>query len=177
MAKAKKVNCPKCGKSCDCYYAGDVNAEPRFDRYQYIVDEYCLACPHCGHEERKREDGGQAGYDDKLTDCPFCGVSCRDHQGISFLERTKKITAARKKAGHGRNLCPRCGKRKMTCEYLGDRGGADHHHYTWDHRCPCGFHDQLTRLVHIKRLEEDDQPEILPTYGPGKKGGCPGHKG
>lgn len=90
----EKKKCPACGGECQCYYAGDVNAEPQFSNYQYIVDEYCLVCLACGREERRREDGGQTGYMENPTACPFCGVSYRDHRGLDTLKRMRKTNNA-----------------------------------------------------------------------------------
>lgn len=74
-----KPKCPKCHKDCKCLYVGDVNSEPRFANYQYIVDEYRLICSHCGYEESRREDGGQSGYLENATCCPFCGKDNLHH--------------------------------------------------------------------------------------------------
>lgn len=60
--------CPKCGGEAKCFHDGDVGAGNRF------IDQYRLECSHCGHKESTHVDGGDSGWNDHFTDCPYCGA-------------------------------------------------------------------------------------------------------
>jgi Zn finger protein HypA/HybF involved in hydrogenase expression len=192
MAKAK---CPECGKMGECYYLGNTSITHN------ILDDYRFICPHCGLDKMETVDGGEVGGEERLTNCPFCrndnlhhpggGLTMPQAEKLALETRMKKaglcptcgqrLPAKTAPAESGKpkitkrkddELCPRCGEHKLSCEYLGDLGGADHHRHVWEHNCQCGFHDQLTRLADIKQRPERGAP---PEYGAGKEGGCPGH--
>lgn len=59
--------CPKCSKPGQCVHHGDVSAS---DRY---VDLYTFECPHCGYQDKTYVDGGESGWNDHFTECPYCG--------------------------------------------------------------------------------------------------------
>jgi len=59
--------CPKCKKEGKCEHHGDVSKSTRY------IDRYTFTCVECGHYEEAFEDGGEAGWNDGPTQCPFCG--------------------------------------------------------------------------------------------------------
>ena len=90
-----------------------------------------------------------------------------------------------------KTVCPKCGKGQIICTYLGPMPDAYYPCHGWRHECTnptCGFAKRFN-------VEEEnlDLPGFPPDFsgipiitpdgdgyveeiGPGKKGGCPGHK-
>ncbi|MFH2136625.1 MAG: hypothetical protein ABII19_03300 [Patescibacteria group bacterium] len=174
MAKAK---CPECGKMGECYYLGNSSITHN------ILDDYRFICPHCGFDKKETMDGGEVGWQENLTNCPFCHAEMLHHPGGMPMEEAEKLAnAARARAAgfcptcrqrlpekKGDDLCPKCGKHKITCKYLGDQGAVDHC-YTWEHTCPCGYHNEFTQFG----CAGQEMANEVPPDGPGKSGGCPG---
>lgn len=70
------------------------------------------------------------------------------------------------------NVCPKCGREQIVCTYLGPLGGW-HNYHGWRHDCTnpaCGFY----KTFHLEENTAAQKGELFP--GPGKEGGCPGHK-
>ncbi len=102
MAKAK---CPECGEMGECYYR---EADTSLTRQ--IFDDYRFICPHCGFEKRETQHGGEVGYGQYLTNCPFCNNDNLHHPGGSLAEEeAEKLAWAAKARAAG--FCPACGQR------------------------------------------------------------------
>jgi hypothetical protein len=159
--------CPKCGKLTKCYHQAYLIGE---NRYDYFVQH----CPDCGAYTRKTVGGHHyqaVGYDPE--DCPICGCPTNEHFALppARTDLSEKPAEPRVEEPEKDNeLCPKCGKHKITCKYLGDRGAVDYY-YTWEHTCPCGYSREFTQFGCAGQEREGDVP---PDYGPGKNGGCPG---
>jgi hypothetical protein len=188
MAKAK---CPECGKMGECYYLGNTSITHN------ILDDYRFICPHCGLDKMETVDGGEVGGEERLTNCPFCRNDNLHHPGggLTMPQAEKLALEARaKKAGFcptcgqrlpeksspppakpaaeepkkNRELCPKFGKHRITCRYLGDLGAVDHY-FTWEHTCPCGYSEQFSKFGGCggQEREGDVPPEYTADDCPG----------
>jgi hypothetical protein len=62
--------CPKCGAPGKCFHDGDVGAGPvYYDRYRFECTN-----PACLHKDQEDVYGGDSGWSNWFTECPYCGV-------------------------------------------------------------------------------------------------------
>jgi hypothetical protein len=60
--------CPKCGTQGKCTHHGDVSAGTRY------LDRYTFECKACGFTDQKFMEGGDSGWMNWPTNCPFCNL-------------------------------------------------------------------------------------------------------
>lgn len=162
-------SCRSCGRPTRCYHEVYFAGGKRF---HYFVRQ----CGNCSDSTSKIVSGRTFAGDWDPKNCPICDKPTDEHLDLAKTRadlakerhREPKPEVRQEDAG----LCPKCGKHKLTCEYLGYTVRNGHHYFTWDHNCPCGFHDGFSRSVSAGQEEEEC---LRPEHGPGKEGGCPGH--
>lgn len=66
--KPENLVCPICSALGKCSHKKDIN--PISTRY---TDSYRFECESCGYSDSVEVDGGEAGFNDSDTKCPYCG--------------------------------------------------------------------------------------------------------
>lgn len=62
--------CPDCGKPGRCFHDGDISGSSSYyDRYRFECQN-----PECGIKDEQVEYGGDSGWNNWHTICPYCGV-------------------------------------------------------------------------------------------------------